>query len=75
MGLKQESLTMPVAAPRDDVDAPHAARRSGVPDVAVFSARGYDRQFLDAANDQGICRLHYFDATLDADTIGLAADF
>jgi len=72
MGLKQ-SLTMRLAPLRDDVDAPHAARRSGVPDVAVFSARGYDRQFLDAANDQGICRLHYFDATLDADTVRLAA--
>jgi D-lactate dehydrogenase len=73
MGLKQEAPTMPAAPPRDDVDAPTPARRSGGPDVAVFSARGYDRQFLDAANDQGICRLHYFDATLDAGTVSLAA--
>ncbi len=47
--------------------------RHAVPQVAVFSAQSYDRQFLDAANASGICGLHYFDATLGADTVGLAA--
>lgn len=61
---------MPTPSPQHVAGAPPAAH---VPDVAVFSAKGYDRQFLDAANDQGICRLHYFDAALELDTVGLAA--
>ena len=44
-----------------------------LPDVAVFSAKAYDRQFLDAANVPGVCRLHYFEAALDDDTVGLAS--
>ena len=62
---------MPTEQPKPNPDGSSAARR--VPEVAVFSAKAYDRQFLDAANDQGICRLHYFEAALDADTVGLAA--
>lgn len=58
---------------RDEPDGSRSTRRSGILDVAVFSTKDYDRQFLDAANTQGICRLHYFDATLGADTVGLAA--
>ena len=59
------------ASPQAEDDGAPAARR--VPDVAVFSAKAYDRQFLDAANDAGVCRLHYLEAALDADTVGLAA--
>lgn len=52
---------------------PALERPSGVPSVAVFSAKAYDRQFLDAANAQGVCRLHYVGSALDADTVELAA--
>ncbi|HMN77036.1 MAG TPA: 2-hydroxyacid dehydrogenase [Burkholderiaceae bacterium] len=55
------------------LDHDRSPRARGVPDVAVFSAKSYDRQFLDAANREGICRLHYFEAALDAETVGLAA--
>ena len=64
---------MATSPPAHEPDPAPAARRGGVPDVAVFSTQSYDRQFLDAANAQGICRLHYFDAALGADTVGLAA--
>jgi D-lactate dehydrogenase len=42
-------------------------------DVAVFSAKPYDRQFLDAANADRKHRLRYLDDPLNADTVGLAA--
>ena len=64
---------MPPAPTRHDSSGSPVSPRSAVPDVAVFSAKAYDRQFLDAANGDGICRLHYFEAALDADTVGLAA--
>ena len=41
--------------------------------IAVFSAKRYDREFLDAANRGAGHQLHYFDAPLDADSVGLAA--
>lgn len=63
---------MPTATPAYHPDGSPAALSGGVPEVAVFSAQRYDRLFLDAANAQGACRLHYFDATLGADTVGLA---
>lgn len=40
--------------------------------VAVFSAKPYDRQFLDAANSAGRHELEYFDAGLTSGTICLA---
>lgn len=44
--------------------------------VAVFSARPYDRRFLDEARDAGakpaVVDFHYFDATLAPDTAALA---
>ncbi|MBS0500077.1 MAG: 2-hydroxyacid dehydrogenase [Proteobacteria bacterium] len=59
--------------PREEADGSAGAHQSGIPDVVVFSAKGYDRQFLDAANEQGVCRLHYFDVALSLETVGLAA--
>jgi len=41
--------------------------------VAVFSARSYDREFLDAANKSAGHRLNYFDVRLEAETVPLAA--
>lgn len=41
--------------------------------VAVFSARRYDREFLDAANATAGHTLCYFEARLAADTVALAA--
>jgi len=43
-------------------------------DVLVTSARSYDRQFLDAAN-QGRHVLHYLEASLDASTVRLASGY
>ncbi|MFD1561762.1 2-hydroxyacid dehydrogenase [Paraburkholderia silviterrae] len=42
-------------------------------DIAVFSAKPYDRQFLDAANADHGHRIRYLDDPLNADTAGLAA--
>lgn len=42
-------------------------------EIAVFSAKPYDRQFLDAANADHAHRLRYLDDPLNADTVGLAA--
>ncbi|HTJ93694.1 MAG TPA: 2-hydroxyacid dehydrogenase [Pararobbsia sp.] len=42
-------------------------------DIAVFSAKPYDREYLDGANAQHRHRLQYFDVPLDRDTAGLAA--
>ncbi|QGZ66475.1 2-hydroxyacid dehydrogenase [Paraburkholderia acidisoli] len=42
-------------------------------DIAVFSAKPYDRQFLDAANADRRHRLKYFDDPLNAETVDLAA--
>ncbi len=42
-------------------------------DIAVFSARPYDRRFLDAANARGAHRLRYLEARLDAATVAAAA--
>lgn len=64
---------MPNASFKQESSESANERQPGVPDVAVFSAKAYDRQFLDAANNKGVCRLHYIDAALDADTVGLAA--
>lgn len=41
--------------------------------IAVFSAKRYDREFLDAANAGAGHQLHYFDAPLEADSVALAA--
>ncbi len=43
--------------------------------VAVFSAKAYDRRFLDAANGAHAHELDYFDARLDAATAPLAAGY
>ena len=43
--------------------------------VAVFSAKAYDRRFLDAANASFGHALDYFDARLDAVTARLAAGY
>ena len=59
---------MPHAQPTLDPNDSTAAQKHGIPEVAVFSAKAYDREFLNAANEQGTCRLRYFDAALDAET-------
>lgn len=43
--------------------------------VAVFSAKPYDRQFLNRVNAKYGHELEYFDATLNASTTSLAAGF
>ncbi len=43
--------------------------------IAVFSAQPYDRQFLDAANAAEGHELHYFDAALGPESVGLAAGY
>ena len=42
-------------------------------EIAVFSAKPYDREFLNAANAAHLHRLQYFDVPLDIETVGLAA--
>jgi D-lactate dehydrogenase len=41
--------------------------------IAVFSAKSYDRQFLDAANVAEGHDLQYFETSLDQDSVALAA--
>ncbi len=41
--------------------------------IAVFSARAYDRQFMNAANAMAGHQLCFFDASLERDTCALAA--
>ena len=41
--------------------------------IAVFSAKRYDREFLDAANAGAGHQLRYFDAPLDLESVALAA--
>jgi D-lactate dehydrogenase len=41
--------------------------------VAIFSARPYDREFLDAANAAAGHQLQYFEAALELETVALAA--
>lgn len=41
--------------------------------MAVFSAKRYDREFLDAANAGAGHQLRYFDEPLDRESVGLAA--
>lgn len=43
--------------------------------IAVFSAKGYDRDSLDAANAAEGHQLTYHDAPLEIDTVGLAAGY
>jgi D-lactate dehydrogenase len=43
--------------------------------VAVFSTRPYDRRFLTEANAEGAHELSFFEATLDAQTVGLSKGF
>jgi D-lactate dehydrogenase len=43
--------------------------------IAVFSAKPYDREFLDAANVAEGHDLKYFDDPLELDTVGLAAGY
>jgi D-lactate dehydrogenase len=43
--------------------------------IAVFSARGYDRRFLDEANAERGHELTFFEARLDANTAALAEGF
>ncbi|CAB3786436.1 2-hydroxyacid dehydrogenase [Pararobbsia alpina] len=42
-------------------------------EIAVFSAKPYDRDYLDAANAAHGHRLKYFEVPLDGETVGLAA--
>lgn len=42
--------------------------------ITVFSAKPYDRTFLDRTNARHGHELHYFEAKLDAETAGLADD-
>ena len=42
--------------------------------VAVFSAKPYDRNFLDIANASASHRIVYFDVPLERETVALAAD-
>jgi D-lactate dehydrogenase len=42
-------------------------------DIAVFSAKPYDREYLNAANAAHGHRLTYLDVPLDGETVGLAA--
>lgn len=42
-------------------------------DIAVFSAKPYDREYLDAANASHSHRLQYFEDPLDVETVSLAA--
>jgi D-lactate dehydrogenase len=42
--------------------------------VAVFSAKRYDREYLDAANAAGH-ELRYYEAPLDGESVGLAAGY
>jgi D-lactate dehydrogenase len=42
-------------------------------EIAVFSAKPYDREYLNAANAAHRHRLQYFDVPLDVETVGLAA--
>lgn len=43
--------------------------------IAVFSAKRYDREFLDAANASAGYQLRYFDAPLDLDSVALATGY
>jgi D-lactate dehydrogenase len=43
--------------------------------VAVFSAKRYDREFMDAANASAGHRITYFDVPLERETAALAADY
>lgn len=43
--------------------------------VAIFSAKKYDRELLDAANQQHDHELVYFDSRLETDTVALASGF
>lgn len=43
--------------------------------VAVFSTKGYDRQFLDAANQRAGHELHYFETRLTPETSSLVHGF
>ncbi len=43
--------------------------------ILVYSARSYDREFLDKANRQGLCNFHYTEAQLKADSVVMARDF
>jgi D-lactate dehydrogenase len=43
--------------------------------IAVFSAKPYDREFLDAANVAEGHHLKYFDDPLELETVGLAAGY
>jgi len=47
--------------------------RSAQMKIAVFSAKRYDREFLNAANASAGHQIRYFDAPLDHDSVGLAA--
>src|SRR3546814_7354440 len=58
-----------------DVCSSDLARRSWKMDVAVFSTRSYDREFLDLANAAAgnSHTLRYFDASLSEQTVALTA--
>ena len=43
--------------------------------IAVFSAKRYDREFLNAANASAGHQLHYFEEPLDRESVGLAAGY
>jgi D-lactate dehydrogenase len=43
--------------------------------VAIFSSTRYERRYLDEANKSGEHKLHYFDVSLEMDTVGLAAGY
>jgi D-lactate dehydrogenase len=44
-------------------------------EVAIFSSTRYERRYLDDANTGGEHKLHYFDVSLEMDTVGLAAGY
>jgi D-lactate dehydrogenase len=43
--------------------------------IAIFSAKPYDREFLDAANVAEGHQLKYFDDPLELETVGLATGY
>ncbi len=43
--------------------------------IMVFSARSYDREFLERANNQGLCSFHFTEAELKPDSVVMAKGF
>jgi Lactate dehydrogenase and related dehydrogenases len=49
--------------------------RESIMEVAIFSSTRYERRYLDEANKSDEHKLHYFDVSLEMDTVGLAAGY